>query len=402
MHKSSHKLIKTALRWIWPKNRCANLSSPFTITKPEDMIKARDIEHIRRSASGRFAINNDTEIEVHQPISSNQSVASGSDDGGFLPRQNRNVRTFSYGPHATNSTSSSASRIRTYRRSSYDGLLQVSHEQPLLQIVPIEHHPIPPTYQNIDTLDRSTIRQSRIISSSPAVQSPLSQSSAMLSPQTMYFSDLSSVLQTSSRDPTLQLPHNITQLQALQERYAQELPSLRAIHEETRRMAESAIQSRMPPSTAAEAAATMAMWQPIHYYCPCDLCYQRVHNFYRQSQPQPLVHQRPRSRLLPKHVRITKSAPELAAMNGMNYVNTMAMEVSPESQSNSSGFGSRNTSQTPHNSSTLSTSVNSQTVRHLPPYRSPPHPYYQYDASSSTALQCNSPRVSVFNASKIV
>lgn len=351
------------------------------------MLKTKDIEHIRRSASGRFAITNNAEIEVHQAISSNQSVASESDDGGFLPRRNRNVRTFCYGPHATNSTASSTSHIRTYRRASYDGLLQVSSEQPLLQIVPIEHHPIPPTYQNIDTLERTPHRQSRIISSSPAVQSPLSQSSAPLSPQTMYFSDLSSVLQNSSRDPTLQLPHttNINQLQALQERYAQELPSLRAIHEETRRMAENGMQSRMPFTS---------MWQSQCIYCPCELCYQNNMYNYRQSQPQPLVHQRPRSRLLPKHIRITKSAPELAAANAMNYVNTMSMEVSPESQSNSSGFGSRNTSQTQHNSSTLSTSINSQTARYLPPYRSPPHPYYQYDASSTSMLQSNSPRVS--------
>lgn len=374
------------MRWIWPKDRCAHIQSPFAITKPEDMIKPnKDIEHIRRSASGRFAIANADAIEVQQAIDSGgQSVASESDDGGFLPRQSRHIRTFSYGPHATNSTASSASHVRAYRRASYDGLLQVSGEPALLQIVPIEHHPIPPTYQNIDSLGRSANRQSRIISSSPAVQSPMSQSSALLSPHTMYFSDLSSVLQTSSRDPSLPHATNINQLQALQERYAQELPSLRAIHEETRRMAESAMHSRVPG---------VPMW-PAQCYCRCDLCHQlNMHYYYRHSQPQPLVHQRPRSRLLPKHVRITKSAPELAATNAMNYVNTM--EVSPESQSNSSGFGSRNTSQTQHNSSTLSNSVNSQTIRHLPPYRSPPHPYYQHDAGSTSMLPCSSPRVSV-------
>lgn len=344
------------------------------------MIKSKNIDRIKRSTDGRFVITYDSDIEIYKPTSASGSLSSeSSDDGGFLPRRNPKVRTFSHRPR-DNSYLSEFGNVHNGR------LLRIRNQQPLLQIVPIEHHTIPPTYQNIDSFERSinrhtfphTTKVSRIISSSPTISSPVAHSSVVLSPQTMYFSDLSSVLQASSRDPsfpTLQNT-NINQLQMLQERYSQELPSLRAIHEETRRMA----QNVYHPNHVAQIIHTPFQYpynNTIYYqqYVP-DLNYQQQHH----QQQQPLIHHKPKSKLLPRHVRITKSAPELNLPHNTNYM----MEISPESQSSSSGFGSRNTSQTQQNQSSRSGSANIQHRSNLPPYRSPPKPqyYYQYDESS--------------------
>lgn len=344
----------------------------------------KNIDQIHRSTDGRFVITYGSDLEISRPTSATGSNSSESDDGGFLPRQatSGKLRTSWRRPLVSYPSEMSFGPVTpTPRRASHDGLLRIGNEQPLLQIVPVELHPIPPTYQNIDSLDRSAMRHtlpyphtpsrvSRIVASSPAVSSPMAHSSTILSPQTMYFSDLSSVLQASSRDRSFPTPQsaNISQLRLLQERYAQELPSLRAIHEETQRMAQ---------HPHARMLHTPSQYLPNLYYQP------HLHQSSYDQQQQPLVHQRPKSRLLPRHVRMARSAPELGLPN-VNYIDT-TMEASPESQSSSSGFGSRNTSRTQHNQSSRSGSQPS--VRNLPPYRPPPPPmyyYYPYDASSTS------------------
>lgn len=377
----------------------------------------KNIDQIHRSTDGRFVITYGSDLEISRPTSATSNNSSESDDGGFLSRQqnqqqlnNRNnnknkLRTSWRRPLVSYPSEMSFGPVTpTPRRASHDGLLRIgNNEQPLLQIVPVELHPIPPTYQNINSLDRSVMRHtlpyphtpsrvSRIVSSSPAVSSPMAHSSTILSPQSMYFSDLSSVLQNSSRDRTLPTPQssNISQLRLLQERYAQELPSLRAIHEETQRMA-----AQYPMH--AQMLHTPSQYLPNSYYHPhlhhinydqrleSPFIPQQQHHYHHssQQQQQPLVHQRQKSRLLPRHIRMARSAPELG-LPAVNYIDT-TMEASPESQSSSSGFGSRNTSHALHNHSSRSGSQPS--VRNLPPYRPPPQPlyyYYPYDASSTS------------------
>lgn len=162
----------------------------------------------------------------------------------------------------------------------------------------------------------------------------------------MYFSDLSSV-QPSSAERSYPTPQSgFSQLRTVHERYAQELPSLRAIHEEKRRMALGFV----PLS--------------IQMHSPS----------WRHPQPQPHsgghgvggVAGRQRTRLLPRYARMARSAPDLGSPLSHHM---RVIEASPESRSSSSGFGSKNTS-TQQNQSSHSGSTNEW--RYLPPYRPPP------------------------------
>lgn len=434
------KILSTMLRWFWPAERCANCQSIYSITKPSDMLN-KNIDEIKRSNDGRFVITYGSDIDIYRPTSATTDISnsSESDDGGFLPQRKSKLRTSWRRPLVSCPSELSFSPIvQTSRRASHDGLLHIgnnNNKQPLLQIVPIEHHPIPPTYQNIDSIDRTpavqhnrnifmqqtpstttTKKLTRIVSSSPAISSPMAiNSSTLLSPQTMYFNDLSSVLQSSSRDPSLPTSQhiNISQLRMLQERYAQELPSLRAIHEETRRMVQQnahhqindqmplkfLIQSNSSPTSSKEMHIHhMPNYHPHHPYT--DHYHNQQPHFdssalaavdVHENQQLPLIHQRFKSKLLPRHYRLARSAPELASPNqsyDMN-VTLRPFEITPESQSSSSGFGSRNTSQT-HPNQTLRTAATismgqQQNVRNLPPYRPPPkYIYYPYEASSTS------------------
>lgn len=153
------------------------------------------------------------------------SVSSSSDDGGFLSR-----------PYFRN---------------------RASWRRPLVRC---------PSDLSLQSMDDAPVAAPQI----PFKAS--SPSSTLQSP--VYFSDLSSVPQISSAERTLRSVH---------EQYSQELPSLRAIHEENQRV----------------------------------------------LSPRRLVKA---GRLPPRHVKYARSAPELN-------------ETSPESRSSSSGFGSKNTSQ---------------------------------------------------------
>lgn len=160
-----------------------------------------------------------------------------------------------------------------------------------------------------------TISSPRFLASSPSGQQV---------PWTpLYFSDLSSVRQPSSGERSFPTPPDYLQLRSVHQRYSQELPSLKAIHAESRRF--------VPV-------------QPLA----------------TSSPPQPAG--RPRARLPPRHARHARSAPELAA--------SPDLETSPESRSSSSGFGSKNTSQQNQSSRSGSTVAEWRP----PPYRPPPPP----------------------------
>lgn len=381
------KPLSIILRWIWPSDRCTNCQSIYSITRASDMI-TKNLDHIHRSSDGRFVLSDSSGIEVRPP-SAGSSNSSESDDGGFLPRRSGKGRMSWRQPLV--SYPSELSFLPTTPSVHSGGLLRIGNGTPqnLLQTVPIEYHNRP-TYQNINSISRTMPRNiailsphtpsrlSRIISSSPAVSSHMANST-IWSPQTAYFSDLSSVQQPSSADRSFPTPQsNISQLRYLQERYSQELPSLRAIHEETRRMAQGFVPLHVQlHSPSLRSPYVMPYTQQR---TPPQQQHHYGHHYYNDhhSHPNyhPIVHQRQRSRLLPRHIRMARSAPELGSP--VSHLNTAmrVIEASPESRSSSSGFGSKNTS-TQHNQSSQSGSTNEW--RYLPPYRPPPPPqYYSY------------------------
>ncbi|KAI5710718.1 hypothetical protein M8J75_011009 [Diaphorina citri] len=181
------------------------------------------LSFISRTADGRFVVAS----------SRASSVSSSSDDGGFLSR-----------PYFRNRAS--------WRRP----LVRCPSD---LSLQSMEDCPVSPALAAPQTPFKAS-------SPTSTLQSPV------------YFSDLSSVPQISSAERTLRSVH---------EQYSQELPSLRAIHEENQRI--------LSPRHSAHRLGKVG-------------------------------------RLPPRHVKYARSAPELT-------------ETSPESRSSSSGFGSKNTSQ---------------------------------------------------------
>ncbi|XP_026681543.1 protein turtle [Diaphorina citri] len=181
------------------------------------------LSFISRTADGRFVVAS----------SRASSVSSSSDDGGFLSR-----------PYFRNRAS--------WRRP----LVRCPSD---LSLQSMEDCPVSPALAAPQTPFKAS-------SPTSTLQSPV------------YFSDLSSVPQISSAERTLRSVH---------EQYSQELPSLRAIHEENQRV--------LSPRHSAHRLGKVG-------------------------------------RLPPRHVKYARSAPELT-------------ETSPESRSSSSGFGSKNTSQ---------------------------------------------------------
>ncbi|XP_059471530.1 protein turtle-like isoform X2 [Neocloeon triangulifer] len=171
------------------------------------------------------------------------------------------------------------------------------------------------------------------------------------------FSDLSSVRQPSSMfmpDVSLPTPSQMaSSLRSMQERYRQELPSLQAIH-----------------------AEVSPRWQhvrvDVHQPAPHRLSGRHVHTtpLFRPLQPSSPVPGQ--WALLPKPTRVrpankralrhARSAPELRTSPSR----PSPLELSPESRSSSSGFGSKNNSQ--------QTGSSSRSPLPGPPYRPPPPP----------------------------
>lgn len=320
-----------------------------------------NLDHIHRSMDGRF-------VPKRLRIDQNDSDGSESDDGGFLPHRKRQTMLPCCQPMATYANQLAIMSTANCPSLRYANQMSQQPQQHLLRtVVPIEYHNRP-TYQNLNSIRRmmprsaylspqTPTRLSRIVSSSPAVQNS-SINSTIRSPHTTYFSDLSSVQQPSSVERSLSHPRsNISQLRYLQERYAQELPSLRAIHEEKQRMAQGFVPLQ------------------IELHSPSLHQYQE----YRQQSHRPIVQQRQR-RFLPRFVRTAEFASPISHLR--------PIEASPESQTSSSGFGSKNTS-TQHNHSSQSEHI--REWREVPPYRPPPQYHTNWtdltDSSSSYTME---------------
>ncbi|XP_068907487.1 protein turtle isoform X7 [Tenebrio molitor] len=309
---SGLRLISFIVNWIWPRDRCRTGSS---LSWHPDYLHSgspsKSLGRISRTADGRFVLV-DSILSLRTDSPSN---VSSSDDGGFLPRKGVRNRASWRKPLVgypsqlslrSDASGQSARGIGGF----FSSLGQRVHYP--VKPIPTIYSPATPNFQ----------------SSSPATSSAL-----LLSPWTpLYFSDLSSVRYTSSGERSYPTPPGFMQLRSVHERYSQELPSLRAIHEES--------QGFIPV-------------HPIRVESPT----QRI----RVAPPYPGP--RPRARLLPRHARIARSAPELGSPDHL--------DRSPESRSSSSGFGSKNTSSQQNQSSQSGSTF---TEWRLPPYRPPPPP----------------------------
>lgn len=309
-------MLQFILNWIWPRDRChsrnsiteGSISEWRTAYLPPEL-NGKSLGRISRAPDGRFVLRDSTTGSRAGSLSNYSS----SDDGGFLPRRGRNRASWrrplvGYPSQLSLRSDGSGQSARAGLSNflgQFGGLLQ-----PRLAL------PVKPVVAVYSLQGPTTPTSPRFQSSSPAASS-----NVLLSPWSpVYFSDLSSVRQTSSGDRSFPTPPGFVQLKSVHERYSQELPSLRAIHEESYN----------------------------HGFIP-------VH-------PIRLPSNRPRARLLPRHNRIARSAPELASPE--------QAENSPGSRSSSSGFGSKNTSQQNQSSRSGSSFADWR----LPPYRPPPPP----------------------------
>lgn len=366
-----------------------------------DEVDGGGLARIHRAPDGRFVL----------AASNRSSVSSSSDDGGFLSRGRavlgvaglRGLSRASWrrplvsypSQLSLRSDGSGESGAHTGpRRPQPRHLLTTAIVHP----AHAHHH-----YANQRTLVPSVIYSPRPPRTPRTPRTPrvtASSPSAAASPPTPWspalnFSDLSSV----RTHPT---PPSYLQLRSVHERYAQELPSLTAIHEQLQRhgpplgpplgplpgpppgpplpqprhvfmpiparssRSQSPPRIRIPPPGPSLTAspwiedppsrtttATPSPWR----YAPAD------------TTPVPYPRAAPgamRSRLPPRHVRHARSAPELSVRPrpSPSSAPSSVMETSPESRSSSSGFGSKNTSQQNQSSQSGST----------PPYRAPPPP----------------------------
>lgn len=213
-------------------------------------------------------------------------------------------------------------------------------------------------------------RVSRVHASSPATSSPLAVNSPW-SP--LYFSDLSSVHPSSAersfpqgqqRAQSSFTPNSTHQRSFRTARYINELPSLRTLHDETRRMTQGFIPVQIPSP-------------PMRSY------YANVGPHLYQHQTQQGY--RPRARLWPRSNRLRTVPLDLSSpMMNMNPSTFHLLEQSPESHSSSSGFGSKNTSSHQNQSSQ---SGGTSDWRYLPPYRPPPPAPQSLSKSSSAQGQ---------------
>lgn len=357
-------------QWIWPTGRCQNCHSIYSSSLTDDV---PNIKQIHRSNDGRFVLNDDAVdgVLVESKRNSIGSQYSSSDDGGFIPKRSRLTcptwrRPLVQWPSELSFRSDGQSSNR------WIGL-----GRNLLQTIP-QLHRVPNSLPNsvplTENLHINTIsanvpmissnqytpsRISRIHASSPATSSPMVNSP--WSP--LYFSDLSSVQPSSAErsylhqpQGTIFSPNTHRSFKASRNpRYINELPALHALHEETRRMTQGFIPVQVPSPPARSYYANIG---PQFY------------------QPQTSLHNHPimsyrsgRSRTFPRYSRMLRAPPELASP--MLNLNLNILEQSPESQSSSSGFGSKNTSSHQNQSSQSGGTAHDW---RLPPYRPPPQP----------------------------
>lgn len=383
----------TILHWIWPPDRCTNCHSIYSTPNIDETDGTRSVGQIHRSVDGRFVLSETPEVQQQQSPTnksterrnSTGSQSSSSDDGGFLARRNFiNSRASWRRPLVASpsqlSLQSNSSATRGFLNG-LGGLLRVGtgryqnvprnqqyanvyrnlpqpmsrplHQNLHINTVAVPQTPITP---NLYTPSRV----SRIFSSSPASTIGLH---SPWSPAANQFSDLSTVY-PGSAERSFPTPSSgglgatapplggSTAGGRYSRYYSHELPALRTIQEETRRMNQGFVPLHIPPSPS---------WRG-----------------YYQSQT-PYHSYRPRTRWYPRHSRVTRSHSELLSpLPHLNFAAHyrpsagMGLEASPESRSSSSGFGSKNTSNNQQQGSHHSGSTSEW--RLLPPYRPPPPP----------------------------
>ncbi|XP_063703183.1 protein turtle-like isoform X2 [Culicoides brevitarsis] len=255
---------------------------------------------------------------------------SSSDDGGFLPRKRRPIVSCPSQLSFQSIDSNQSNYSRLLKRFNLHHLHQMAQHAVDLHR-PTVSQAIQTLYRNVnDPLGHATYVNTplrgptKILSSSPA-----SHLAAMSPP---YFSDLSSV-NPSSADHSHQqaTPNN----RSFQDRYFHTLPRLHAISEENNRF----IPVQIPTPASVEGNF-----------------YQNIHNFPLRSMYDF------RSRHNPLN-RSKRSLPDTSFP-----LLNIAHHFLDNSPSDSSGFGSKNTS------SNLNQSSHSSGMRFLPPYRPPPAP----------------------------
>lgn len=298
------KTLAFIANWIWPRDRCRSGSLSSLTWHPDYLhpgTPSKSLARISRAADGRFVLV-DSVLSLRADSTSN---ISSSDDGGFLPKRGTINRASWRKPLIgypsqlslrSDASGQSASGLAAF-------FMGQQFQQASIKPIPAIYSPQTPQFK----------------SSSPATSSGM-----LLSPWTpLYFSDLSSVRYTSSGERSFPTPPGFMQLKSVHERYSQELPPLRAIHEEH--------QGFIPVHPIRDSPRVVPQ-----------------HRLNRNARFLP-----------PRHARLVRSAPELDHL-----------DRSPESRSSSSGFGSKNTSQQNQSSHSGSTFIEWR----LPPYRPPPPP----------------------------
>ncbi|XP_065356823.1 protein turtle isoform X2 [Calliphora vicina] len=182
-----------------------------------------------------------------------------------------------------------------------------------------------------------------------------------------HFSDLSTVYPGSAERSVPTLTPTASGNLSRYRYYSHELPSLRTIQEETRRLNYEQQQQ-----------------QQQHYrqdFLPLQLDSPPSWRSYYQHSQAPYYHSyRPRTRWYPRHYSRLFGRPQSDLMSPLPHLNLsmrttnnhlLGLDASPESRSSSSGFGSKNTSNHPHGSHH---SGSTSEWRLLPPYRPPPPP----------------------------
>ncbi|KAL9931032.1 immunoglobulin superfamily member turtle isoform 3-T21 [Glossina fuscipes fuscipes] len=148
--------------------------------------------------------------------------------------------------------------------------------------------------------------------------------------------------------------------------YSYELPALRTIEEETRRMN----------------LEQQHQQQQLNEFVPLQIPSPPSWRSFYQHNQAPYYHSyRPRTRWYPRHYSRLLGRPQAELMSPLPHLNLtlrapsqsgiLGLDASPESRSSSSGFGSKNTSNQPQGSHH---SGSTSEWRLLPPYRPPPPP----------------------------
>ncbi|XP_030380444.1 LOW QUALITY PROTEIN: protein turtle [Scaptodrosophila lebanonensis] len=411
------------LHWVWPPERCTNCHSIYSSAKLEENDedeKNHAVSRIHRRSDGRFVLvngglsfqkkgydntqNNDlVDGTILERRNSNVSQKSSSDDGGFLSRRNFITARASWRRPLVVSSSqlslqSAADSARGFLQG-LGGLLKIGgfdsngNEECQLRNNPTVFNEetsgvhyqnvVQPNYsQNNYKNMKQTPANSRplhintisgsfgsnlypyhpgLFSSSPASvltsQQPLH--SAIHSPtqrsgyQT-HFSDLSTVHPNSTERS---LPTSFASVGGNSSRhryYSQDLPSLRTIHEESYRQQQPQFHRLDDHFVPLELPSPPSWRSYFHNQLP-----------YNSYRPRTRWYPRHHSRLFGRqHQELLSPLPDLnLSLRGTN--NSMGLDVSPESRSSSSGFGSKNTSNHPGSNNEW---------RLLPPYRPPPSP----------------------------